>query len=702
MSSPGPAAEGFDLLAQLELPTEDRVLSPRTGWTRAHWERVADVLLDATRPYASRTQALIHLPGRPSAFGIESDGLEGFARTFLLASFRLRGASGDVAGLAERYAAGLVAGTRGRGTDAWPEHEDNGQSLVEAAVESLSPFMRRDHGSGSSSRRRRVRAWLCGSPACRASRYGRPTGSYSRWPSTRSSRSWAARTGRTRSIATSIWQTQCTGAMVGTPTAIADHSTITPAGDSISTRSTGRAWWATSTTRAAPTSIDERARRFLVDYRHFFAANGAPLHHGRSLNYRFGVLAPIWAAALAGSTPLAPGETRRLASGTLRYFLERGALRSGLLTRGWHGEFLPAVKNYSGPASPYWASKGFLGLILPADDPVWTAPEEPLAVERADFQHPVPAAGFLLSGTQADGIVRASTGLSDHFPFATEPFDDAHYRKLAYSTHTAPGTGHSDAPDLDAQFALEGDGAPETRRRSFIARRVDAQIAVSVTYPLSGGRLLPAPYRVAVERRLPTLLERRLPLLDIALWQPLMHLTRLNWGATLERIESASIPHGFGAIGIHRVRTPLARLARAGGFAIAGPNKPTTDTGRTWASATNANGLTSLIAGLHGFNRAEVHMCSDANAFGRHAAVPIIRATRPVDGSATYVTMTLLTTVAPPEALPNLIPTTSVEDDRITLTFPTAIVTVDLPRPGHPEWEVRTETAASDDQHQAR
>ena len=34
-------------------PSENRELSPYTGWTRAHWERSADQLLLAVRPYAS-------------------------------------------------------------------------------------------------------------------------------------------------------------------------------------------------------------------------------------------------------------------------------------------------------------------------------------------------------------------------------------------------------------------------------------------------------------------------------------------------------------------------------------------------------------------------------------------------------------------------------------------------------------------------
>lgn len=37
----------------LALPADDRTLSPRTGYTRAHWEAAADGLLTAALRYAT-------------------------------------------------------------------------------------------------------------------------------------------------------------------------------------------------------------------------------------------------------------------------------------------------------------------------------------------------------------------------------------------------------------------------------------------------------------------------------------------------------------------------------------------------------------------------------------------------------------------------------------------------------------------------
>src|SRR5690625_6407588 len=64
------------------------------------------------------------------------------------------------------------------------------------------------------------------------------------------------------------------------------------------------------------------------------------------------------------------------------------------------------AQSYSGPGSPYWASMGFLGLILPGDHPVWSAPEEALPVEKTDAVETLPVPGWIVSRTRADGLVR--------------------------------------------------------------------------------------------------------------------------------------------------------------------------------------------------------------------------------------------------------------------------------------------------------
>jgi hypothetical protein len=186
----------------------------------------------------------------------------------------------------------------------------------------------------------------------------------------------------------------------------------------------------------------DRLRRFLTGYFDFFGADGAPVHQGRSLTYRFAAAAPIWIGELFDCSPYGAGLSRRAASGVLQYFAERGAPdERGLLTLGWHGEFLPTTQTYSGPASPYWGSKGFIGLMLPAGHQVWAAPEQPLPVERGDFESAIAPVGWVLSGTRRDGIVRLLNHGSDKARHHTPPYrehDEPHYSPLAFSTATAP------------------------------------------------------------------------------------------------------------------------------------------------------------------------------------------------------------------------------------------------------------------------
>jgi hypothetical protein len=116
------------------LPAPDRGLSPLTGYTRAHWEAAADRLLTALLPYATPGLAQYRLPGRTGHSGVRSDGVEGYARSFLLAAFRIAGSQGRAgADLIERYATGLAHGTDPRHPEHWPPVTDRAQPMGEAA-----------------------------------------------------------------------------------------------------------------------------------------------------------------------------------------------------------------------------------------------------------------------------------------------------------------------------------------------------------------------------------------------------------------------------------------------------------------------------------------------------------------------------------------------------------------------------------------
>ncbi|MFD6922335.1 DUF2264 domain-containing protein [Streptomyces sp. NPDC059944] len=422
-------------------PAEDRTLSPYTGRTRAHWEATADSLLAAVAPYATDGGALYHLPGnRASASGRLSDGLEGYARTLLLAGFRR-----DEKVL-ERYADGLAAGTAG----VWPRVEHRSQPLVEAASIALALRLTRsqlwdrlDDGV-----RQRTAAWL--GDALKAEP----------WPN-----NWELFPVTVGGFLQDVgYEPDLSRAVIDRGLERIEQWYL---GDGWYTDGHGRKFdyyngWAMHLYPVLHAWLADDARLLdlyagrleahLGDYARLFGGDGAPMLQGRSLTYRFAATAPLWLGALTGRTPLSPGGTRRLASGALRYFLDRGAVDGdGLLTRGWRGPDEAFLQDYSGPASPYWASKAFVCLLLPPDHEVWTAREEPGPAERADAVTSVRPANWLIQSTRSDGLVRLHNHGSEDARY------DPYYTRLAYSTVTEPTP--SPSPSYDNSVIVGGDAS---------------------------------------------------------------------------------------------------------------------------------------------------------------------------------------------------------------------------------------------------
>ncbi|MEU8138524.1 DUF2264 domain-containing protein [Streptodolium elevatio] len=628
----------------LPLPPMDRLVSPRTGWTRAHWEAVADRLLAGVLPYASPRLAQYRLPGRTGGAGVHADGLEGYARTFLLAAFRIAGAQGAVPDLVERYAAGLDAGTDPASDEAWPLMGDMTQQLVEAAsivigLHETRPWLwdRLDD---------KVRANLV---------------------------DWLSAF-RGKAVPDNNWRlfkvvTEQFLASVGAPH---DQDAIDEGLDRLDDWYRGNGWytdgpgrhfdyyngWALHLypllwARIAGAGADpervrvhrERLTELLAAYPYFFGADGAPMHQGRSLTYRFAAVTPVWVGALADATPLDPGLTRRIASGALRHFVERGVPdERGLLGLGWYEPFLPATQPYSGPASPYWASKGFLGLLLPAEHPVWTATEAALPVEESDTRLALPEPGWLLHGTRDDGIVRLLNHGSDYnYPAPAPQVDDPHYSKLAYSTRTAPDAAAGAwARALDNHFAVLGaDGTPTRRRRIEPVRVTERGAASRHTAPISvaGARDVDA----AADGREVT-------------------------------VETTSFAHGPWEVRVHRVdltgaAAGVAVEVREGGYSVADARPPVDYTGThtwagdadileddaaghqadlvaaggvPWAGARISDGVHSVVVGLHGWQRAEVAHNVGANAFGSCSAVPVLYGDVVRDAIGVFVTLVVL------------------------------------------------------------
>ncbi|SDT17120.1 DUF2264 domain-containing protein [Microlunatus soli] len=435
---------------------------------RQQLESFADKAFLALRPFATAGHARFELPGPSSHAGPISDGLEAFARSFLGVGYRLAGVDPDQPGGDDHdhagwYAAGLIAGTDPDSAERWPALTEIAQSRVEAAAIAIALHESRswiwdrlDDGA-----RQRIVDWLAPSATVR---YG--------------DNNW-------------LWFCNVTQAFLRSVGGPYDQQLID---DNIARLDSwylgdvdGRGGWyrdgpqgtvdwyngwvmqlfslwycRMSAGEPGVEALLERYRPRLSDYVDrlpgLWGGDGAPLFQGRSLIYRYATAGAAWAGAIFDAATVGAGRLRRLGLQTVRYFADRGAFDdSGLLSMGWLGRHESMRQPYSGPGSPYWASHGLAGLVLPADDSFWSAPDEPLPVDQGDTTDVIAQPGWLVSGTRADGIVRIANHGVDHGGDREDPL----YNRLAYSTATAPVESAADV--ADNQVMLTGPAGATTR-----------------------------------------------------------------------------------------------------------------------------------------------------------------------------------------------------------------------------------------------
>ncbi|OMP30165.1 DUF2264 domain-containing protein [Mangrovimonas sp. DI 80] len=112
------------------------------------------------------------------------------------------------------------------------------------------------------------------------------------------------------------------------------------------------------------------------NYPYLFSENGEMIMYGRSISYRFASISPLPFFGTLEKEDINYGWMRRISSGVLMQFLSNPEfLEDEVPTLGFYGHFEPAVQNYSCRGSVYWMGKAFLGLLIPDNNPFWTAIE---------------------------------------------------------------------------------------------------------------------------------------------------------------------------------------------------------------------------------------------------------------------------------------------------------------------------------------
>lgn len=608
----------------------------REGMTRAELAGYTDTLLEAAWQHASPSGSLITLPGEPGGYGTAVDGLEGFARTFLAAGFRLAGERGaDPNHLAERYATALAAGVDPDHPERWVTPLEHPQAKVEAASIALILDM--------------TRPWiwdrLAPSVQERLVEYLEPVVGDDTYPHC----NWVW-----FRIVTETFLRSVGGAWSATDIEqdLAAHdSFLRPEGwysDGDERAYDHYAGWAlhlypvlwarmTGAVEAdgrvpgpgtAPATRRQRDAahldRYLRDAVRLVGADGGPLIQGRSLTYRFAAAGPFWAGVFADVPSVSHGVLRQAATRIVGHFADHDVPGAdGLLTLGWYDAWRPIAQRYSGTGSPYWAAKGLLGLALPEDHPVWTAGVEPLPADHEDHTGLLTAPGWAVAATSDDGVVRVINHGTDHAMPGDTSADSPLYARLGYSTATWPLLdADAWARPADQSVTLLDAAGRATHRTGFRTLRADLVDAV----PSGAGE---SPDGTGSGRGSTAVLASVADAhwVDVDASAPDHGSGRPGTATPAGSVTTVSVVRGAWEVRLVRVDglavaadgTPHARSLEISGWAVSG------DAVEAGAGEARAGGLRSRAVPLHGDLRAGVRETAGASPLGARSAVPFAR-----------------------------------------------------------------------------
>lgn len=174
--------------------------------------------------------------------------------------------------------------------------------------------------------------------------------------------------------------------------------------------------------------LRQRSRLFADDFIYMSAADGASVPFGRSLTYRFAMVAFWSAVAFSGLEVFTPGIVKGIILRHLRWWHQQPITdRDGILTLGFAYPNLAMCEDYNSPGSPYWALKTYLILALPESHPFWQADEQPLPALAE--KRVIPHAQQILIHT--DHVILLTAGQLELNNYVNT---EAKYTKFAYSS----------------------------------------------------------------------------------------------------------------------------------------------------------------------------------------------------------------------------------------------------------------------------
>lgn len=182
-------------------------------------------------------------------------------------------------------------------------------------------------------------------------------------------------------------------------------------------------------------------RDLVHTYPYMFSRDGQMNMYGRSIPYRFAAVVPFPLMGWLEDPTINYGWMRRIASASILQFLQNpDLLEDRIPTLGYYGAFEPAVQIYSCRGSVFWMGKAFLGLLVPEDNPFWTAKENDGAWEtefKKDNVYNLFMEGSNTMFTNYPNIGASEVRAWCHEKVATDwqKFRSSeNYNKLSYST----------------------------------------------------------------------------------------------------------------------------------------------------------------------------------------------------------------------------------------------------------------------------
>ncbi|KAJ8468640.1 hypothetical protein ONZ51_g9516 [Trametes cubensis] len=233
-----------------------------------------------------------------------------------------------------------------------------------------------------------------------------------------------------------------------------------------------------------------RARKFALDFVHYFDEEGRAIPFGRSLTYR-AAMASFWGALAFADVelpaPITWGAVKGLLLRNLRYWARQpGAYNTdGTFTIGYCYPNHNMTENYNSPGSPYWFCKSFIPLALPESHPFWASPEEPYPAALKNTAKPLYKPLHIATNLGGHTYI-LSSGQQCSYPVKQSA---AKYGKFAYSSafgYSVPvGSLTLEELGADSALALSTDDGEtwKVRRETKEARIEDGKWLHSMWYP---------------------------------------------------------------------------------------------------------------------------------------------------------------------------------------------------------------------------